>query len=733
MTPSPQHYKLTLLATLIGMAASGQLLAEDGTTQETLRLDKMVVTASGYEQQIADAPASISVVTRRDLETKQFRDLAEALADVEGVDVRGGTGKTGGLDISIRGMPSDYTLILIDGRRQNVAGSVTPNGFGAALTSFMPPISSIERIEVIRGPMSTLYGSDAVGGVVNIITRKVAATPSGSVRVEMGLPEDTKWGSTQKTDLYFTSPIIDDKLGVAVRGSIYDREASDWILAPGAQQTGRNPAPASTRQYNIGARFTLTPNINDDFWLDVDIAKTHYNNDDGRLGNRDATVIENASGSLPGYKDELSFNRDQVAIGHARRFSESKLETSLSVSQTETLGRTVPGSYANIGKPFTGFPDIIIGDDRQLETTNTILDTKYVNYSSDSHVITLGGQYWDAELKDGLIPNTLDQTMLAVFLEDEWSITDSVALTLGGRYDDHDAFGGNFSPRAYIVWGTTDNLTLKGGINKGFRAPRLEQLSNGISGITGQGTNINIGNSNLEPEISTNTEIAALFDNHRGTTASITLFHNEVKDRISGGGDCAVNPISSCSVNSTATYSINVDEAKTWGAELAANFELIKNWNLGFNYTWTDSKIVEDGKNNGKLGNTPEHRANASLRWTANEKLNLWLRGEYRGDAQRFSGLTSNLTGNNKLAYEAAGDLKAYTVFNFGGAYQVSEALVVNASINNLLDKDFAKFESYTNTSGNSAYVGEYFQTGSSTNGGIIQGRTFVVAATYNF
>jgi outer membrane receptor for ferrienterochelin and colicins len=94
-------------------------------------------------------------VTRQELETKNFRDLAEALQGVEGIDVMGGTGKTGGLDISIRGMPSDYTLILIDGRRQNVAGDVTPNGFGAALTSFMPPMSAIERIEVIRGPMST--------------------------------------------------------------------------------------------------------------------------------------------------------------------------------------------------------------------------------------------------------------------------------------------------------------------------------------------------------------------------------------------------------------------------------------------------------------------------------------------------------------------------------------------------------------------------------------------------
>ncbi|MFC7205826.1 TonB-dependent receptor plug domain-containing protein [Comamonas endophytica] len=159
---------LTLLAAACA-AANAQTASAPSAA-----LSEVVVSASGFEQELKQAPASISVVTRKELETKNYRDLAEALQGVEGIDVMGGTGKTGGLDISIRGMPSDYTLILIDGRRQNVAGDVTPNGYGAALNSFMPPVSAIERIEVIRGPMSTLYGSDAMGGVVNIITRKVA-------------------------------------------------------------------------------------------------------------------------------------------------------------------------------------------------------------------------------------------------------------------------------------------------------------------------------------------------------------------------------------------------------------------------------------------------------------------------------------------------------------------------------------------------------------------------------
>src|SRR5690606_4814360 len=143
--------------------------------QDALILGDTVVSASGFEQKVTEAPASISVISGEELQQKRYNNLAQALGDVEGIDIGQGTGKTGGLNISIRGMDSKYSLILIDGRRQNAAGNVTPNGFGETSTSFMPPMSAIERIEVIRGPMSTLYGSDAMGGVINIITKKVAS------------------------------------------------------------------------------------------------------------------------------------------------------------------------------------------------------------------------------------------------------------------------------------------------------------------------------------------------------------------------------------------------------------------------------------------------------------------------------------------------------------------------------------------------------------------------------
>jgi outer membrane receptor for ferrienterochelin and colicins len=711
LRPSP------LSLVVAALCALGSAHAQQAT------LNEVVVSASGFEQDLKQAPASISVITRAELETRQFRDLAEALQGVEGIDVAGSTGKTGGLDISIRGMPSDYTLILIDGRRQNVAGDVTPNGFGAAHTSFMPPIASIERIEVIRGPMSTLYGSDAMGGVVNIITRKVAKQWSGSVGLQAGVPQDSEWGNQVRTNIYASGPLKDDMLGLAVRGDFYKRDASDWVLAPGATQpaAARNPAPAESRQHNLGARLSLTPNRQHELWLDVETGHTWYNNEDGRLGNRDAATPNNP----PGYQDALRFNRDQVAIGHTGRLGFGTIDTSLMRSVTETLGRTIPGAAVPVGDPRRGA-------DRELKTTNTVLDSKLVAPIGEAHVLTVGGQWWDAKLTDGLLPEQHEQKMWSLFAEDEWSLARSLKATLGARYDHHSAFGGQVSPRGYLVWDATPHWTVKGGVSKGFKAPRLNQLIDGVSGVSGQGTVINIGNPNLKPETSTSTELGALFDSKQGLTASITAFHNKIKDKISSGGDCASVFISSCAANPLAEYSINVDEAKTWGLELSSRVQFAARWGLKAGYTWTQSEVIEGGVKNGQPANTAKHIAHAQLDWTASDQLRVWLRGEYRGKSPRFSGDPARLTGNNAAIYQAVGDLKAYELFHLGGSYQLNKNVRFNANIFNLFDKDFRKYQQVP-LNGTPTWVSEYFQGGSSVSGTTMPGRTFWISANVTF
>jgi len=190
-----------LTLAILGVTATSafaETVNETATPTTTHQMSTIVVSAAGYEQKIKDAPASITVLTAEDLKNKRVNSIADALIDVEGVDISPSAGKTGGLNIRMRGMDSEYTLVLVDGRRQNTVGSITPNGFGESNNSFIPPISAIERIEVIKGPASTLYGSDAMGGVVNIITKKVSPEWTGAVTLEGTiLPNYSEFGNAQ--------------------------------------------------------------------------------------------------------------------------------------------------------------------------------------------------------------------------------------------------------------------------------------------------------------------------------------------------------------------------------------------------------------------------------------------------------------------------------------------------------------------------------------------------------
>lgn len=729
----------TALATAL-LTASVTALAQD-----PLVLGDTVVSAAGYEQKITEAPASITVISNTDLMEMQYNNLAEALSDVEGVDIGQGTGKTGGLNISIRGMPSEYTLILIDGRRQKAAGNVTPNGFGETSTSFMPPMSAIERIEVIRGPMSTLYGSDAMGGVVNIITKKVAKEWGGSITAEHTFQENGDFGDASKIGVYANGPLVDGLLGVAVRGNFYNREASDLTFNDGSTVSKRGVSPVEGTNGNVGARLTFTPNENHDFALDVDKGRQVYNNDECQLGNLDGwgkgSATTGCATQRPtqanGYQDELRFEREQVALTHTGRFDIGTLDSSLMHNTTETFGRTIPGGtfgeagFKPIGTPYDNYPSIIVGYKRELKTTNLVLDSKLVAPIGESHIATVGGQWWDAKMTDGLASEDFEQTTWSLFTEDEWRLSDDLALTLGARYDHHDAFGGHVSPRAYLVWNTSDNWTLKGGVSRGYKTPDINDLHAGVNGVSGQGATITIGNPDLKPEVSTSTEFGVYYDNLAGFNANATLFHNRFDDKIANGSPVA-DPLCASNTDGTCTPKINVDEAVTQGLEMAAGWRFAPRWTLSGNYTFTDSE-QKSGKNKGyELTQTPKHLLNAKLNWNTTDRLSLWLKGEYRGERARFSDKYANLNAQNKALYDAAGDLKAYSLFHLGGSYKATQNLTLNASISNLLGTDFLEGDTYV-YGGQTYWASSYTQSGQSTSGVLEEGRRLWLSATLDF
>lgn len=365
---------------------------------------------------------------------------------------------------------------------------------------------------------------------------------------------------------------------------------------------------------------------------------------------------------------------------------------------------------------------------------------------TENNMTTVGAQYWDAQLEDGIATKKFKQEAWAVFGENEWYMRDDLALTLGARYDRHQAFGGHVSPRAYLVWNTNDNWTMKGGVSKGYKTPSLNDLHSGINGVSGQGTTTTIGNPNLDPETSTTTEFGVYFDNLAGFNANATLFHNKFKDKIANGNPIS-DPLCANNNNGTCTQKINVDEAVTQGFELAGRWQFAPAWSISANYTFTDSEQKSGADKGEPLTNTPKHLANASLNWATTDKLDLWLKTEYRGKRARFTSKYENLADKNgrstsQSIYDTLGkNMKGYTLFHLGGSYQATEALSFNATIYNLLDKDFVKGKAYTTYSYDRngkqttgiGYGTNYTHSLAGSTGTIEEGRRLWISATYDF
>lgn len=692
-----------LLAALLLPVGVGYAQSDE-PSKDPVILEEVVVTASGFEQDMKDAPASITVLGAEQLRLKRANSLAEVLTDVEGIDVGDNVGKTGGMKISMRGMPSDYTLILIDGRRQNSAGNITPNGFGETSTSFLPPMAAIERIEVIRGPMSTLYGSDAMGGVINIITRRVGSQWSGSLTTDATVQQETDFGNTYSATASLTGPLVQNLLGVTLRGSLLHRRPSE--LSPtgefGENTTisRRGPSPVQADIGTVGGRITLTPSNSHDIWFDFDLARQIYDNSEAQLGTLDRPDLDPPT--FNGYGPELKFNRDQYTLAHTWRLRSGVLQSSLMRNTTETIGRTLPSGTPG-GPPGSGVPDKPAGAPRTLESANTVFDTKLTSRLG-GHVFTVGGQIWDAKMVDGVALEPFEHTQWSLFAEDEWHVLNNVALTLGIRRDDHTAFGGHISPRVYLVWNATPTWTFKGGVSRGYKTPSVEQLVDGIIGFTGQGRIATIGSPGLKPETSTSTEIGAYYSTPTGLSAGVTVFNNLFDDKITNG-----TPIPNCTFEGAPNLpgcvnygdfptqesfrqSVNVDEAVTRGVEASARVPFLQAFSLLANYTYTYSEQLS-GENEGfPLTNTPKHMVNANLRFQPEGRFNGWLRGEYRSKRARRISVAPN------PAYDALGDYKAYALFHLGAGYSVSRSLTINATIYNLLNTDFLRYAAYQGT-----------------------------------
>ncbi|MDD3009129.1 MAG: TonB-dependent receptor [Arcobacter sp.] len=730
------------------LVAQASVLADDTTKLEEIT----VTTAAGYEQKLVDAPASISVITQEDLAKKPYANLLDAVKDIEGVDIGETTDKSGQGTVSMRGMGADYTLVLIDGKKQNNNGDIYPNNFGGLQFANIPPLAMIERIEVVRGPMSTLYGADAMGGVINIITKKVSKEWTGSISHSKTFQTDNSWGNKDTTDVSLMGPLIKDKLGLSLRGSFYDNEKSNpkWAKATyngidvskSNDSFGGNGKTMDNQNWTFGTGLTFTPNDAHTIKADFDVSKQKYDNTEGSVGTVDSyeTIYKN---QRVGYAPIQRMQREQYSLSWEAAWDLGKSTVGVHHIESENLGRSLPLSaderlYIKNNKAGWGslagamndpnFVDLMPRPKRTLESTNTTYSAKY-ELPLNTHFLVVGTEYLDAQMKDGVFGMSEGKSngkkeygQYSVFVEDSWNIIDPLTLTFGGRYDKHEDFGSHISPRVYAIYSLTDDWTLKGGVATGYKTPKTSDLQEGITGFGGQGTSPMIGNPDLKPEESLSKEIAVYYEHPNKHNFNVTLFQNDFKDKIESTDITASAGSQWEAVSSgygTLKQKQNVGEAEILGLEVAGKYFILDDLSIKANWTWMDSEIESDDPlQNGKpLRSSPKHMYNATLDYQATAKLNTYL--QYSGEVDRFKQRYTTSTASLKDIY-----YKDYSVWNAGTSYKVDKNLTINGRINNLFDKDFMEYSAIDRV-GTTNYYEDYSNIGA--------GRNFWLSANYTF
>ncbi|WP_040716741.1 TonB-dependent receptor domain-containing protein [Caenibius tardaugens] len=751
---------------VLAMMGCGTAHANEGAETQLRDGREIVVTAAGFEQKITDAPASISVITAEELTQRPYITLIDAVRDLEGVDVGETSDKTGQRTISIRGMGAEYTLLLIDGKRQNNHGDIYPNDFGGNQFNHVPPLDAIERIEVIRGPASTLYGADALGGVINIITKKVADRWTGSATFGRSIQEKSDFGDDMTFDAAVRGPIVPGLLGLSLRGSIYKRYASEPDYTPVIDPAGTTHLRAlgfggggktvSNINRSIGGSLSLTPADNQSIVFDIDYSRQSYDNTPtvdaetgaisyplGTLDGIDSIWRATAGVVQPrvGYTEKQVFDRLNWSVTHQGEWGFGRSFVSLAYVATNNKGRTMPfsvaervhlqqmysgtGAYAGLSTAArralaeeTFLPRPL----RKLESRQFTLDARLdipVEGFGGKHHFIVGGQYINGELEDGVfgleesadgIKGVQKHKIWSLFAEDNWTPVDGLTITGGLRYDRHDMFGGHFSPRLYAVYNINPTLTLKGGVSTGYKTPKTTDLYDGIRGFGGQGTSPMIGNPDLKPETSVNSEVALYWNPTPDSGLNLTVFQNDFKDKIDTTSvrPCAVtNFVRPCAnlgdywevlgLGGTINAPVNVDKARIRGVEVAGRLKILEGVTLRANYTYTDSKQRSGTEKGQPLTNTAKHMANATINWQITEGLSTQLTAEHRSSRYRGLGVDGS-----HLYY------KGYEVLHLGVQYRLTDFLTLSGRVNNLLDRDFTSYQHTFVANGDGSYTPTY-------------------------
>ncbi|MGN0921083.1 MAG: TonB-dependent receptor plug domain-containing protein [Cellvibrio sp.] len=572
--------------------------------------EELVVTASLKERDAALSPAFISVISADDIEKAPINSLADLLRDSVGINNK--TDSSGRDEIQIRGMKGRYTLVMVNGKRVSSSGAYWRGGdfdFSAI------PLSSIERVEIVRGPMAALYGSDAMGGVVNIITKKPTYDWAASVNLEYRGVEGGDQGGQQRVSVA-TSGAVTDAVGFSGSVEFSDREpwyrnnADDPDEVPGLEEK-KTSSIVTTTSFKISEEQSV----------DLDVT---YMDDERPYGLY----------SRNSYREQAL---ERYTFGLTHRANWDGVSTVAYLQQESSQVDDFNSSY-NTHKQ------------RRVEETNNYAKF-YAVGEWNAHAWVAGVDIREQIIEDPvsyLDTGRLETTTFALFAQDEISLNDRLNLTLGGRLDDHDVFGSHFSPKVYLSYQWTPDVVVKGGVSDAYKVPDGNQMSPEFRTVSCGGRCEIVGDPDLKPESSINYELGVEV-RKPDWTMSLVLFKNDVDDLISTAVDTSI-PV---------RYWLNVNKATTKGVELDARVDLSSDWEVSFNATLLDI----DSSSIDETDNRPELMSNFTLNWHLVDNFSTSLSLNYTGE-QTYSG--NDLPGYTRVDWANSWYATSALTFRFG-------------------------------------------------------------------
>jgi len=608
-------------------------------------LSDVVVTATKTNTPLYELANSITVIDSAEIEKRESNTVLELLKTEYGIDITQ-QGSFGSLaNVYTRGSNTGHTLVLIDGIEVNM-----PSDPGGTYDFGNLPVDNIERIEILRGPQSTLYGSDAMAGVINIITKKGTGKPKFSLQTEGG-----SYGSYKGlAGLNGSYDFLDYSLTLS-------REKTDGFSSASEKDGNKEKDGSSSDNLSsrLGAKITDNLNLNLIFrFTKADVA---YDQFGGQFGDDPTYVykLEESAFRTEGKYSAYNGMWDQTlgisVFRNVRKYSNDALVTDASKAFYD--GRKIKFDWQN--NFHFGMTNILtLGAETEKEESQS-------NYFVFSSTFPFSS----------ILPNSSARTT-GVYLQDQFNL-ENLYGSAGIRFDNHERFGSQITYRfapAYIFWNT--GTKLKTTIGTGFKAPSLYYLFDP-----------NYGNPNLNPEKNLGWDAGIeQYLWHSEIMIGATYFENHFKDLF--GFD-------------TNYRTININKAETRGVEFYFVVNPTKEFSTNGNLTYMDTKDKSDNSTDKDLPllRRPKIKASFDVNYNFNDKAN--VNGEiiYVGerDDKDFSQFPVQRV-----------KLKAYSIVNLAASYKILEFLKIYGRVENLFDTGYEEVLGYA-TPGLSGYAGLKF------------------------